>query len=132
MVQTADYVVQVPVEQVEMVDKQVPKKVIQAQEVYIKRQRPEPRIKEYYKPVPKVEVQGVVKTRPKIVEVEEEVAVEVPQIRAVEIVQQKPAGKLKQRLIQTAEYHKESITRELAVIGEGQVRYGDRYDAVVS
>merc|ERR1719277_2005792 len=154
MVQTADYVVQVPVEQVEMVDKQVPKKVILAQEVqvdvphmlvqeelklapvsqevYVKRQRPEPRIKEYYKPVPKVEVQAVVKPRPKIVEVEEEVAVEVPQIRAVEIVQQKPAGKLKQRLIQTAEYHKESITRELAVIGEGQVRYGDRYDAVIS
>merc|ERR1712151_914505 len=93
---------------------------------------PEPRIKEFYKPIPKVEVQAVVKPRPKIVEVEEEVAVEVPQIRAVEIIQQRPAGELKQRLIQTAEYHKESITRELAVIGEGQVRYGDRYDAVIS
>lgn len=115
-----------------MVDKQVPKKVIQAQEVqvdvphilvqeelilnpvsqevYLKRQRPEPRVKEFYKPVPKVEVQAVVKSRPKVVEIEEEVAVEVPQIRPVEIIQQRPAGKLKQRLIQTANYHKEAIT----------------------
>jgi len=69
---------------------------------------------------------------PTFVEVEEEVALEVPQIRTVEIHQQKPAAKLKQRLIQTAEYHKEAIARDLAVAGEGELRYGDRYDAIIS
>jgi len=42
-----------------------------SQEVYVKRQRPEPRVKEYYKPIPKVEVQAVVKSRPKVVEVDQ-------------------------------------------------------------
>jgi hypothetical protein len=103
-----------------------------SQEVYVKKQRPDVRVKEFYKPVPKVEVQGVVKSRPKVVEIEEEVAVEVPQVRAVEIYQQKPK-KMKQRLIQAANYHKEYISREEAVLETVRdVRVGDIYEAPIT
>merc|ERR1712232_1010629 len=147
----AEYEVQVPVEEVEIVQKEVPKCVLQGVETIVEvphvvreeRMVPVPQTQtvEVIKQVANPRVQDITKDFPKIEPrekiVEQEVAatiirekgVEVPQQLTVEVLRQKASSKVQQKIVQTGRERVISIAREEVVLGQAQAVQGEYYEA---
>merc|ERR1719183_2163144 len=91
-----------------------------------------PHVQEVLKQIPKVEAQAVEKVAHIPVQLIHEVGVEVPHVMTHEFVTQKPAGKMKQRIVHTAEHsHARGVHRDSVVAHKAAAIQGEFYEAPV-
>merc|ERR1712187_798588 len=133
---TAECTVQVPREDVQIVEQPVPKVYTEAREVVQavpkvfteERMASVPQVKVVEKPIPKIETQVREKIVQKPATLIEEVAHEYEETFPVEVVKERHAG-AQQQIVQTAREWVQEVPREAVVVGTGAAIQGGDIEA---